>query len=96
MTKEKASQGFGIASLVLGIVSIIFLWFPPFAIIAGILAIIFAVIQKKQKPTDIATAGLITGIVGTALGTILLIIMILSLAIFTPGVAETVVSVPLA
>jgi len=94
MANKKVSHGFGVASLVLGIVSIVLLWFPPVAIVSGVLAIIFAVVQKKKESTGIATAGLVIGIIGTVLNGIILI----ATAVFIAGVASTASSgaIPLA
>ncbi|MGV8169484.1 MAG: hypothetical protein ACP5N3_05495 [Candidatus Nanoarchaeia archaeon] len=54
-------NGNGIASLVLGISSILI---PFLGIITGILAIIYSNKQKKIQPNGMATAGMVTGIVG--------------------------------
>ena len=76
---EKArskTNGLGIASLVLAIVSIIFLLLPYFGIILAILAIVFSIIQKKRNPIGIATVGLVIGIIGVVLNLIMLIVVI--------------------
>ena len=63
MNTTKQSRGFSIASLVLGILSLI-----VFAIIAGTLAIIFGAIGiNKEGKNAMAIAGIITGIVGIVL-----------------------------
>ncbi len=57
---QQPAQNFAIASLVLGIVSLIM-----FAIIAGPLGIIFGAIAKNKGNTSpMATAGIICGIIG--------------------------------
>jgi len=63
-------KGYGIASLVLGIISIIFCLLGYLPLICGILAIVFATIHykkegKKKEGHGLATAGLVTGIIGT-------------------------------
>ena len=68
---EQKPGAYGIASLVLGILSIV----PgPFlgllGVAAGVLGIIFAVKQRGISQDGIATAGLVTSIVGTALSTL--------------------------
>ena len=63
-------NSFGIASLVLGIVSIVFCWVPILGLVAGILAIVFAVKQRKIAPNGITTGGLVTGIIGLAFSVI--------------------------
>lgn len=74
---EHEDNGYGIASLVLGISSIII---PVLGIVTGILAIIYANKQKKIKPNGMATAGLVTGIVGLVFQAITILII---LAIFS-------------
>lgn len=79
VVKKNDDEGFGIASLVLGIASIVFSWFFILGLVAGILAIIFAAKQRKIKHTGISTGGLVTGIVGTVfsfLYTLFLIVVI--------------------
>jgi len=56
-------EGFGIASLVIGIFALLFCWIPYLGGLFGILAIIFYVTQHKRKPTGAATAGLVLGII---------------------------------
>lgn len=76
---EKISGGnrkWGIASFVLAIFSILFLLLPFVGIIFAILAVVFAIIQKKQSPTMFATSGLIIGIIGIILNAVLLIAVI--------------------
>ena len=65
------SNGYGIASLVLGISSIVL---APLGLITGILGIIFAVKQKKSFPNGIATAGFVTSIVGLAISILVLVL----------------------
>ncbi len=67
---------FGIASLVLGISSIILSWTFIIGIAAGILGIIFGVKQKKIYQNGIATAGFITSIIGLSI-TVLIILFFL-------------------
>jgi hypothetical protein len=76
------SNGLGIAALVLGILSIPAAFFSFPGMILGLLAIIFGIIglrRVKARRADnkgMAIAGLVTGIVGFVLGTILLIVAI--------------------
>lgn len=68
--EEKKSNGFAIASLVLGIVSIVFSLIGlsfPFGLIIGIVGIVLGVMAKKKNPTGMATAGLVLSIIGTIL-----------------------------
>ena len=64
-------NGFGIASLILGILSILTsILVPLIAVITGILGIIFSVKQKNESPNGLATAGLVTSIIGLVIGVI--------------------------
>ena len=56
-----------IASLVLGIISIVTALFWYIALPTGILAIVFGVKSSKKTGSKIGKAGLITGIIGLAL-----------------------------
>jgi disulfide bond formation protein DsbB len=68
-------KGMAVASMVLGIVSIALClyWFIAFP--AGVVAIVLAVIARRNNVGGgFALAGLITGIVGTAVGVIFAIL----------------------
>ncbi len=81
--KKKVKKDYSIASLVLGICSILFSWFIALVgVVCGILAIIFAVKQRKIKITGMANAGLITGIVGLIISVIVWIISLFILGIY--------------
>ena len=68
-TQEK--KGYGIASFVMGIVSIVVpVWFLLAPIVAGILGIVFFVKQKNEQPTGLATAGLVLSIIGLSIWSI--------------------------
>jgi len=69
MAQEKNNEK-GIASLVLGLVSIILGWIPLLGLASGILAIIFYSQQEKVYSNDLATAGFVTGIIGLAFSVI--------------------------
>lgn len=68
---ENRSSGKATASLVLGIISIVFIFFNVYAFIGIILAIIGLVLgiqAKKDNPQDgKATAGVVLSIIGLAL-----------------------------
>lgn len=72
--KNQPEQGSGmaIASMVLGILSIITFLIFFISIPLGILAIVFGVIANKKQKNGMATAGLVTGIVGIALSLIII------------------------
>lgn len=74
--EEKKSNGLAIASLVLGIVAIVFSFIGlsiPFGLIIGIVGIILGVMAKKKNPSGMATAGLVLSIIGTILCAIVFI-----------------------
>ena len=64
-----------VASLVLGIVSIVFsfIGLGIFGLIPGIVGIILGIIAKKKAPSGMATAGLVCSIIGVALTLLMLI-----------------------
>lgn len=66
--EEKKSNGLAVASLVLGIVSIVFSFFLQWlGLIIGIVGIVLGVMAKKKNPSGMATAGLVLSIIGTVL-----------------------------
>ncbi len=76
--KKNPGIGFSIAALVLGVMSLIFAWFylvNIVAIIFGIVGIVLAAIGRKKSieagmPSGLGTAGLVTSIIGLAVGAI--------------------------
>jgi len=62
--------GKAITAMVLGIISIVFCITGYFALLLGILAIIFASLSLKNEKTGrgMAITGLVTGIIGTIFG----------------------------
>lgn len=88
MEKTNNAKNFSIAALICGIVGIIGGWIPVvqyFTLVIAILGIVFGVIGKKKskeagEATGLATAGLVLGIIGTALCLIMVICTICALA----------------
>lgn len=70
---EDNRKGLSIASLVLGIISILFLREFIIAVACGVLAIIFGIKGKKRSGKGMAAAGFITGIIGVSLQAILVV-----------------------
>ena len=74
---ENKGNGKAVASLVLGIISLVFIFFGTFAFIGMILAIIGLVLgisAKKDNPEDgKAKAGIVLSIIGLALCTVSLL-----------------------
>ena len=77
MENTKAKTKYGVVSFVLAIFG--FLLLPLFflGIIPAILSIIYANTQKKIKPTGLATAGLVIGIIGTIINGIFILLTLL-------------------
>ncbi len=74
MSKKKVvSKTWGNASLVTGILSILFVFMPYFGLPLGIIAVVGANKQKKVVPTGNATAGNVLGIIGIIINGIMLI-----------------------
>ena len=67
-----------VASLVLGIISIVFALFWYISLPTGILAIIFGVKAIRRCGSKLAKAGLVTGIVGLSIFAFIYISLILS------------------
>ncbi|MFJ4771774.1 DUF4190 domain-containing protein [Streptomyces uncialis] len=77
-------DGMGIASLVLGIISVVIFCLWPVALITGALAVIFGAIARSRASKGLASnpgqalAGLICGAVGAALAAGLLVLLIMA------------------
>lgn len=64
------SNGKAIASLVLGIVSLVCIFFgygAALGIILGVLGLVLGISAKKEAPSSMATAGVVLSIIGLAL-----------------------------
>jgi mannose/fructose/N-acetylgalactosamine-specific phosphotransferase system component IIC len=78
-----------IAALVLGIVSIVFLFiFQPVSLIAGIVGTILAILARKQAKSGQATAGLVLSIIGAVLGLIFTLVCMVCIAAGTKALQE--------
>lgn len=73
----KKNSEFGVTSLVLGILSIVFSLFWYITLPTGILAIIFGKKSINRVGSKLGKAGLITGIIGLALFALIYLSMIL-------------------
>ena len=64
-----------VASLILGIVSIVFSFIGLFipGLLVGILGLVLGIMAKKKAPSGMATAGLVLSIVGVSLTLLVLI-----------------------
>lgn len=71
--ERQRTSGLAIASMVCGILSLVFFWVPLFGFLLGIIAIIFGAVAIRQIGREpnlggrgMAVAGLVCGIVGVA------------------------------
>lgn len=79
---KKPVNGFAIASMVIGILSLVLCCCSEYiGLVLGILAIIFAVIAKKQSPSGMATAGLVCGIIALVLSAVSIILGLLAASV---------------
>jgi Domain of unknown function (DUF4190) len=76
-TNTEKKNGFGVASLVLGILSLLFILMPYFGLPLAIMALVFSYKQNKTNPTGQASAGNVLGIIGTVLNGIVLFILLI-------------------
>lgn len=67
------SKGLSIASMVLGIVSVVMLCLYYISIPCAILAIIFAIVGRKKGGKGMATAGLVLGIIALAIDIVIVV-----------------------
>lgn len=74
MKNNNTNKSWAIASLVLGILSIVFAFVYIYVgLIAGVVGIVLGVKARKETPSGLATAGFVCSIVGTALSAVLLV-----------------------
>lgn len=74
---EKDRKGLGIASMVLGIIALVFFFIFYISIPCGILAIVFGVLAIKSTGREMAIAGLVTGSIGFVLTVLIFIALII-------------------
>ncbi len=82
-TKTKAKQmgkGLGIASMVCGIVAVVFCWTIYLGIICGIVALVLGIIAlvKKAEGKGMSIAGVVTGAIGLVISVVFLILGIVA------------------
>jgi len=68
--EQQKNNGKAVASMVLGIISVIFIFTGSFSLIGIVLAIIGLILgisAKKESPSGMATAGIVLSIIGLAL-----------------------------
>lgn len=82
--QQIAGRGFGVASLVTGILSLITIQFIIISTALAIMAIIFGIVSLKQGKNGIAKAGLAIGLVTIGITIALyLFIEVLDISLFT-------------
>ena len=74
------ANGFGIASLILGICSIAICCCYGVGAIPAIIGLILGILQNKKNANGIATAGIVLGIIGILLNAVYLIYMVVFLS----------------
>jgi len=86
---QPQSNGKGVASLILGICSIVSSGFVITGVIAGIIGLVLASLSKKQiGKNGLATGGLITSIIGLVLSIITLLMFILLIVWVIPTLGD--------
>lgn len=65
--QENDKKGLSIASMILGIISIVFFFKSFISVATGVLAIVFGLKGKKMDGKGMAKAGFITGIIGLSI-----------------------------
>ena len=73
---NKPAHAWGIASLILGILSLFLFLAPYFGLPLAITAIVFQRKQEKIESTGIATGGLVTGVIGIILNSAALVFLV--------------------
>ena len=83
------------ASLILGIVSIVFSFFWVIAVICGILAVVLGIVAKGKIKTDAnlggsgaATGGIVTGAIGIVLSIIIIAVAVIFLGAFVDAATD--------
>lgn len=69
-------KGLSVASMVLGILALVFLftgWFSIIAVIMGIVGLALGISGKKKTPNGMATAGIVLSIIALALGALIFV-----------------------
>lgn len=82
---KKEKKGFCIASMVLGIIALVFFCIWYISIPCAILAIIFGILGLKTATRGMAIAGLVTGSIGLAISVIVIVFIIIGV---TAGLSD--------
>jgi len=74
---KKKTNGYGIASFIMGILALVLTFTYIGTVIFGILGIVFYVKQRKNSPSGLAIAGLAMSIIGLATITLVYLVIFL-------------------
>lgn len=87
VNNENDTNGMAIASLILGIISIVLNCFGYswVGLILGIVGIVLGVNAKKKNPSGVATAGLVVSIIGTVLCALIFVACVACVGILSIG-----------
>lgn len=89
-TPAQESKGLSIASMVLGIISVVLFCIWYISVPCAILAIVFGIIGKKKGGRGMATAGLVLGIVALAILAVMYILALIGIAGMTSVLSDAV------
>ena len=87
-TAPQESKGLSIASMVLGIISVVLFCIWYISVPCAILAIIFGIVGMKKGGRGMGIAGLVLGIVALAILAIIYLLAIIGFASFTSAITS--------
>lgn len=77
--RQRSENNLSVAALVLGIVTLVFFWFPFISVITGIIGMVIAIIALvKEEHKVMAIVGMVLSILGVALSAIMILGYIVS------------------
>ena len=85
-TKPNESKGLSIASMVLGIIAVVFCCVGYLSIPCAILSIVFGILGRKRAGKGMATAGVVLGIIAIAL----MILVVVWASVFIAAIFESI------
>ncbi len=88
-TVAQESKGLSIASMVLGIISVVLFCIWYISIPCAILAIIFGIVGMKKGGKGMGIAGLVLGIVAVAILVIIYLLAVAGLATLTSAISSS-------
>lgn len=88
-TRVEQNNAFGIAGLILSILSVIM---PVMGLLLAFLGIGFSIAQRKRNPNAIATAGIVIGVIGLIVQALIIVGLIVAMLYVIP--TEVAMSLP--